>query len=204
MVLSILKRQQIPYKVYGLGQRYRGHREKIITFAKATFELSDEHILFIDAWDVVCLRGVDDIVDRFKQFNHPWVVSTEIACWPEFDLSRYYPPCDTPYRYLNSGGFMVQREVAKQFFARTRITDLFKLSGFSFSDQHWWHRIHLAHPGLLKLDTRCELFHSIFPHEPKLEMSMWHARNSLTGSHPLVIHFNNNGDIGGVRGKLWE
>lgn len=204
MVVSILKRQRIPYKVYGVGQRYRGNREKIVTFAKAAFEHRDEHLLIIDAWDVVCLRGVADIVDRFKQFEHPWVASAEMACWPDAELARSYPPSPTPYRYLNSGGFMVKREVAKKFFARTLVTDLFKLSGFSFSDQHWWHCIHLTHPGLLKLDVHCQLFHSLYPPEPKLEMSLWQARNPATNSHPLVIHSNNNGDISQLRGKLWE
>lgn len=200
-VKSILHHWRIPYVVYGSGERQ--HRAKIWTFIKAVNELPDEHILFMDAWDVICLRGVDELMARYESIGHPWVVNAEMNCWPDRELARRYPECPTPYRYLNSGCMMVQREYARKWTLTVDINRIYD-EPYAYSDQYWWALRHLENPGLLQLDNHCRLFQCLYLSRSAMQFSLWNATNTVTNTHPLIIHFNSNGNIDQLRGLLWK
>lgn len=203
-VRSILHYWKIPYVVYGTGQNH--HRSKILTFLRAVYDLSDEYLLYIDAWDVICLRGPDELTARFESIGHPWLMNAEMNCWPDSALASRYPACDTPYRYLNSGCMMFKREYAKKWASTVITSTLYEepVEKFQSSDQHWWALRHFENPGLIKLDTRCEMFQCLYQSRQVMQFSLWNATNTLTGTQPLVIHFNSNGNINQLRGVLWD
>lgn len=202
-VRSILHHWHIPYVVYGIGEPRRCNRDKIHTFLKAVHDLKDEHLLFIDAWDIICLRGPDELIARFESLGHPWLVAAEPNCWPDKNLASRHAPCDTQYRYLNSGGMMLRREYALKWASKV-VTSTIYDGAYHYSDQYWWMLRHFENPDLFKLDTRCEMFQCLYLSRHLMQYSLWDAFNTSTGTHPLVIHANNNGKIDHLRGQLWD
>ena len=63
-------------------------------------ENDDDMILFTDSFDAIVVNScicVDPLVVLF---------SAEMFCWPDRNLAREYPQTLTPFRFLNSGGFI--------------------------------------------------------------------------------------------------
>lgn len=202
-VRSILHYWHIPYVVYGIGEPRRSNRDKLFSFLKALRDLKDEHLLLIDAWDIVCLRGPDELVARFESMGHPWIMAAEPNCWPDSNLAERHPPCATQYRYVNAGAMMFKRDYAKKW-ASTIVTASIYDGPYAHSDQYWWMLRHFENPDLFKLDTRCELFQCLYLSRHLMQFSLWEAVNTSTGTRPLVIHLNNNGKIDQLRGQLWH
>lgn len=202
-VVNILEHWNIPYVVYGMNEPRHGNRDKIFTFLKAVHDCRDEHLLFIDAWDIICLRGPDELIARFESMGHPWVMAAEPYCFPDINLTERYPPCATQYRYLNSGAMMVRRDYAKKW-SSTVVTSTLYDGAYSNSDQYWWTLRHFENPDLFKLDTHCELFQCLYLSLDLMQFSLWEALNTNTGTRPLIIHYNSNGDIDQLRGQLWN
>lgn len=102
----------------GLGEPWKGGDDirnkpgggyKINLFKKALEEYKndkDRIILFTDAYDVVFLGSLDEIVKRFKQTNARILFGAEGYCWPKEELKSKYPEVKKGKRYLNSGLYM--------------------------------------------------------------------------------------------------
>ena len=61
-------------------------------------------VVFTDGFDVFWARDLDEVVGRFLEMKAEVVFAAEKWLWPN-KLLRF-PPCETPYRYLNSGCFI--------------------------------------------------------------------------------------------------
>lgn len=197
-VTGILAKQGIEYKLYGEGQ-WRGFGEKLLAAHEAaTTMTSYTHILFLDAHDTICLGRAGEILERFVSFQHPWVCCSEVGCWPDAYRAEKYPPCDTPWRYLNSGAYLAERKYLADCLGR------WGGSGLSphLDDQRFLTDYYLGEPGSILLDTGCRLFQSLMGGFHLFTLSSGKLHNQSTDTDPLVLHWNGGGNIEEVK-ILW-
>lgn len=185
---------------------WRGFVSKLIFGDQMAHELTEfTHLMYVDARDVVVLAGPDEVMERWEQFNHPWVFNAEPFIWtPGSFQPEDYPTPDCFYRYLNSGAFIAERKHLARWFDRWAIP-----LNLPTGDQDWMAaRFIEDYPDAIALDVNCELFQcmcgSLMTDEPHCTMEPGKVRNDLTGTEPLVIHFNGGDDITDVdRRELW-
>ena len=179
-----------------------------LSFAAETCrELVDyTHILFLDARDVILLAGPDEVMERYYQFNHPWVYGTQDSIWPipsPFGPEDY-PPCRSGYRYLNGGMCLGERKHMERYYRQWTDNWTVDISKGVHSEQLWMATRFLeGYPEAIKLDNNCELFQCPTGHWCKIMPGRLH--NELTGTDPLVIHFNGGRDVTTPERKiLWN
>lgn len=76
---------------------------------------SSAHVMFVDGYDVIFLNTLSEIASRFDGFQCDILFAAEKTCWPSTDRSDYFPPSDTPYRFLNSGAFIGTADALLKF-----------------------------------------------------------------------------------------
>ena len=191
-VESILKAQKIEYRVYG-GRPWRGFGDKLKMVHEAANTLTEyTHVLVLDGFDCICMAGEQALLDRFLEFNHPWVMTAEINCWPEAARFKDYPnPPETPWRYVNTGPYMAERTYMAACMNRWGGATLDPAE----NDQRWFTDRYLAEPGAILLDTGCRLFQSLLGGFDMLQYEPHKLTNLKMGTEPLVLHHNGGGDI---------
>jgi hypothetical protein len=177
----------------------------------------DQIIFFTDGYDALFVANQDEIISKFKQHKRDLVFSTETNCWPDQNLASLYPEnVLSPYRYLNSGGFIGKVGLLKEL-----INDhLFSSEQFEKSNQYLWAKLFLQNQDLIGLDTSCNIFCSFSPeagkdHLPKNGdnnyyhyykfMKVWFQNNFIsennriynktTNTWPCHVHFNGDSKI---------
>ena len=115
------KRYNIPFLILGLGDDWESGRaengvllepggaQKIIYLRdeiKNWDNLGDTIIMFTDSYDVMFNGTPMEIVRQFRDMKSPIVFSAEKTCWPDESAGENYPYVESPYYYLNSGGFI--------------------------------------------------------------------------------------------------
>jgi hypothetical protein len=169
------------------------------------------HIMFIDAMDVVVLAGADEVMERFFALGHPWVYNAEINIWsPGSFEPDDYPPCDTPFRYLNAGACIAEQKHMAYWYSKWTEGGEAIPRHLPGGDQDWVaEHFLLSYPDAIKLDTGCELFQCAcgaqMGDDPIIQVSPGKVHNRVTGTDPLIIHFNGGTDItDDQRRILWE
>jgi len=102
------------FKNLGQGVDWRGGTmeaqgggQKINLIRKELQSLTPETVvMFVDGYDVIFLDTLSAIAERFAGFECDILFAAEKTCWPSTDRSDYFPPSQTPYRFLNSGAFI--------------------------------------------------------------------------------------------------
>lgn len=199
-----------PYVVLGMDQPWEwdmtvapGGGKKVNLFKKylSNFNNDDESlIIFSDSYDVVLNSNPDEILDKYQKMNSDIIFSAEPLIWPNRSLSsRFKKPLNqSPYIYLNSGGFIGKISDLK------RIT-LSELSD-SDDDQLYYQLVYLnsiENPSDIKiiLDHNCYIFQTLSTlfEDITVDESKSRIKNRLFPSHnPSIIHGN-----GGVNSKLF-
>jgi GR25 family glycosyltransferase involved in LPS biosynthesis len=202
----------IPFRILGQGQPWQGGDmtnnpgggQKVNLLKAGLIEIRDIFpevfanlvVLFTDCYDVCVSALVDEILKKYAAFQKKIVFSTEVSCWPDSELSKQYPlsPCDSPFQYLNSGGFIGYA---------TDILDL--INGASIrndEDDQRYYTNHFLNPRStdthrgLTLDYRCEIFQTL-NHVPKeyLDLSSLRAKNKLFHTRPCLFHANGDHSV---------
>lgn len=216
-------RYGIPYRVLGLGQTWEGgdmtglgggHKINLLRQGLETLkaELSmscsadgscsdddldtnDIVVLFTDSYDVVMADTPGEMLRKYRQSGQDILFSAEPYCWPYRSLEDSYPTkdIDSPYKFLNSGGFV--GTVAA-------LDHLFKKQGEALNtddDQGYFTMAYLAaHSSKnwdisLGLDTEAVLFqtlHGVKLKDLQIAPDASNLHNLVTGSQPSVIHGN--------------
>lgn len=122
---------------------------------------NDELILFTDGYDAIFMAGEDEIMAKFHRAGKELVFSTETNCWPDSSLAGKYPSeiSGSPYKYLNSGGFIGKAGIIKDLMN----DDSFTSEIFPESNQYLWTEAFLRNPDRIGLDTRCDIFCTFSP-----------------------------------------
>lgn len=175
---------------------------------------SDTIVLFTDGYDTFFFAGETEILNKFIEFKTDLLFSAETGCYPDYSLSSYYPKTISPYRFLNSGGFIGKAGIIKEF-----ISDglLYGDEKFPYSNQYLWTLCYLQNQKSIKLDTLCSIFctlsqeviqdpsESTVANDHKVyadKLYDWFKEtfilrngriyNRITNTWPSILHFNGN------------
>ena len=136
VVADILAKWGYDYRLY-VDPLWHGWPSKVDYYTSYAKTLIGEatHLLFIDSSDVVLLCGPDELMERFYEFNHPWVYGAEAAIWPPntYQPSDYPTPPDAYDRYLNGGVYLGEVEHIAHYYAKWTETPIV----CDKSDQQW-------------------------------------------------------------------
>ncbi|CAH1395027.1 unnamed protein product [Nezara viridula] len=189
-------------KVLGMGQKWEGGDMK---FRGGGFKINllrqalkpyqhDESliVMFTDSFDVMFLGTKENIIKNFKTFNASIVFAAEVYCWPEKSLADSYPKTESPYKYLNSGGFIGYAKQLYNLLNENRLKD-------KDDDQHYFTKLFLnteiREKYRIRLDHKATIFQcasGAADHLKLIESSdgYYALLNEITGSQPLVLHGN--------------
>ena len=170
----------------GWGQRVRAMRRYLASLPPSDIAM------FVDGYDVLINAPECEILSRFNALaaGRPVVVfNAESNCWPFPDLAAEYPPCDSPYKYLNGGGCIGRVDVfSKLLDTHMRFDD----ADFDrIDDQGEFTKIFLGTPGAIVLDSGNTIFNCMFGRESDLEFHRGRGWfNKVTKTYPVVFHAN--------------
>ncbi len=137
--------------------KYDDHRSKDRTLAQYLESVSDDEIIFFtDGYDTMFLGPEQEILQKYYKTGKKLLFSAEIVCWPQVDLADSFPPSGTPFRYLNSGGY-----IGEAGYIRKKITDNFQSPStlkYFWSNQIYWTEIFLRNMNEIGVDTTNEIF----------------------------------------------
>lgn len=104
--------------ILGMGEKWKGGENvkskpgggwKINLLKSAVEPYKDDKdkiIIFTDAYHVIFLADLKEIVENFKEFDARILFSAEGTCWPKEELAALYPAIERGKKYLNSGVYM--------------------------------------------------------------------------------------------------
>jgi hypothetical protein len=158
----------------------------------------DAAVLCVDGYDVLFIRSIDDILQRFETVSGNGtnaVFSAESYCWPQDpqQCARYNKefPSNQIYRFLNAGTWI---GTARQMKILIRDFD----GDVHIDDQDWFTKQYLD-GGPIVLDTENQIFNCTTKREQDLQwtpLNGWY--NNVTDSYPCIIHAN-----GGKKEDYW-
>jgi hypothetical protein len=191
-LLRSCRHYEIPLEVLGSGRPYPHHGIKSQYILEYLPTLPDDEIvLFVDGYDVVFLTGADEIEEKFRAFEHPFVISTEQNCNVDgglrvrFSTWLKFPKGKKPYRFINTGSYVGRAGYLRTLLESLRIqpTD---------SDQTIMNRHFVANPDMVRLDYDHQVF-TCTAGRTGLELEDYRVengrlRNVVTGSLPCILH----------------
>lgn len=151
----------------------------------------DDLVCCVDAYDVVATALGTDLTDalrtRFDTFEADVVFSAETNCFPWAHVRDMYPFHPSPYRFLNSGGYIGRAKALRT------LLDAGELDT-SPCDQGFFTYLYITNPissVRIALDTRCEIFQCMYGVPwSHLVVTDGVLANTYTDTHPLFVHFN--------------
>lgn len=193
-----------PYICLGFGQPWCGNDmakgagggHKVVLLKQYLDQFDDDdkrYIVFSDCYDAVISCSPDMIINKFKKLqqtlNADIIFSAEALIWPDASLTSQFPDVGTPYKFLNSGGFIGSIENIKKMI-QTPIES-------HHDDQLYYQKEYLKSVKgemelKIKLDAKAEIFQTLSSHFNHITVndSTSKVNNSLTNTTPLLIHGN--------------
>ena len=206
------KSSTLPIISLGNNQKWRWHRQKLTAvrnyLRKRHLQSSNTIILFVDGYDTFFTKNKGNLIETFKMFNKPLVISAEKGCWPRqtpacFDpTNNPYPASPSPFRYVNSGTYMGYAWAVYQMLDET-----LKKHPEQKDDQYLLHDYFLNHPGEIALDYHQKIFSLLFKttlidfqfHPETKELT-----NLITNTKPFIIHGNGGPAVKAVFLNLYQ
>ena len=200
-----LRKYGIHYKILGLNKPWKGgdmeigtgggHKINLLNEELSSWdknELNSTILLFTDSYDVLINSTENTILNRYydamtKYNKHNCVLfSAEKACWPDISLACKYPNNNSPYLYLNSGGFIGSAHNIYSLIREATISN-------TDDDQLFFTNIYLNDKlkERITLDYNCYLFQTLSDSILDIAFHGQHIiRNIQFNTYPLVIHGN--------------
>lgn len=176
-----------------IEHHWRGFGDKILrTYEYLKQHPEITHFFYTDAWDTIVVNypkwALHDIV---KYFGEDCIVlSAEKGCYPHPDKAPLYPEVESPFKYVNGGGWFCNAELFCRMVDENPLTP-------ETVDQVWFTDLYLKYheSKLVKLDTECEVFQTIaFCEDWELEEMEDNGReyiwNFTQQSEPTFLHGN--------------
>ena len=182
-----------------------GYKVILLKEYLSQFEDSDDRlILFSDSYDAVLLSSPQKVLDTYykmvEKYKCDVIFSAESLIWPDEKLANLFPPSNTIYKYLNSGGFIGKIKDIKKIIMAGEIK--------ATDDDQLYYQIQYINSinedtnlGIsFKLDVYAEIFQTLSSHFDYINIDYNKSKiiNSYTKSNPLVLHGN-----GGIHSKLF-
>lgn len=200
-----LHKYGIHYKTLGLNKPWKGgnmeegmgggYKINLLQEELSTWDTNTLHstiLLFTDSYDVLINSTENNILNRYydamtKYNKHNCVLfSAEKDCWPDRTLMCKYPKYNSPYLYLNSGGFIGTAHNIYSLIMDATISN-------TDDDQLFFTNLYLTDTlkQRIALDYDCYLFQTL---NNSLSDISFHGkyiiRNIVFNTYPLVIHGN--------------
>ena len=100
--------------ILGWGQPWGGlgNKPRLLLKAIESGQITDDHILFLDAFDTVLARPPCDIMAAYAEYDAPIVWGAERNLFPDIGCDRdaVFPASLGGFRYLNSGVCVAQTD----------------------------------------------------------------------------------------------
>jgi hypothetical protein len=141
--------------------------------------------LYTDSYDAILAGSSAELLERYYQLaspTHPVIFAAEKNCYPSPYLRPYYATSESPWRYLNAGGFIGPVE----YLQRMLTANL----DFWLNDQFEFSKLYLEGQSGIGLDTTCQLFQTLAYSLEDVHYTEDGPQNSITNSNPLVMHAN--------------
>ncbi len=120
----------------------------------------DEVVFFSDGTDAIFMTGEEELLSKFRDSGKDLIFSTESNCYPDSTYADRYPTSsETPYKYLNSGGFIGKVGTIRELLA----DDSIDCSAFQKSNQYVWMMKYFKYPDRISIDTKCGIFQTFSP-----------------------------------------
>jgi hypothetical protein len=160
------------------------------------------HVMFLDCSDSLILAGPEEIVAQFEAYDLgvSLIIQGEKNCYPDSTLEASYPPADTPWHFVNSGGWIARKEVALKNMQMA--ADM-----ATYCDQLCWTKLYLSGKGDVNVDQQCRIFQSMYLQQPgELQLVDGRFWNTVTRQAPCVAHWNGTKNAGTPfsRNGVWE
>lgn len=186
---------------------WRGTWSKVVGLREALPTIRSKgvsHLLLTDGYDVVANGPEDELYRHVPPAGA--LFSAECWCWPAPELEPLYPPAPTPYRFLNSGGYLAEIEYLGDYLLAGPDLTPDQTGGrpdLCREDQTWFTHKFLGDPANCRLDYRCEVFQTLGsgvvtddrPHYVTFDFVTGRVRNKDTGTTPLFVHGNGRADM---------
>ena len=197
-----------PYVCLGFGKPWcgndmakgagGGHKVVLLKEYLQSFDDNDERlIVFSDCYDAVLSCSPDMIINKFREIqknkNVDILFSAEALIWPDPSLKIQFPDQETPYKFLNSGGFIGSIKNIKKMI-QTPIE--------SYDDDQLYYQLEYLKSvkgGIdlkIKLDAKAEIFQTLSSHFDyiTIDNSKSKVYNKLTDTTPMLVHGNGGPD----------
>jgi hypothetical protein len=112
-------------------------------------------------------------------------MSAERGCYPHPEKESIYPKHDSPWHFVNGGGWFCNSEIFKL------AVELNPLQSHDV-DQVWFTDLFLNNPDFVKLDYNCDVFQTIAfcPESDFKIVDNTKVLNTVTKTYPSWIHGN--------------
>ena len=200
-----LRKYGIHYKTLGLNKSWKGgdmekgmgggYKINLLKEELSTWDINTLHstiLLFTDSYDVLInstensiLNGYYEAMTKYKKHNCI-LFSAEKVCWPDTSIACKYPKNDSPYLYLNSGGFIGTTNNVYSLIRDATISN-------TDDDQLFFTNIYLndKFKERITLDNNCYLFQTL--NDSLMDLAFhgkYIIKNNIFNTYPLVIHGN--------------
>jgi hypothetical protein len=200
--------------ILGWGQPWGGlgNKPRLLLKAIESGQITDDHILFLDAFDTVLARPPCDIMAAYAEYDAPIVWGAERNLFPDIGCDRdaVFPASPGGFRYLNSGVCVAETDAmlaALKCIKADEIPDDHKSADGAHdvnpNDQEIWLNafadMSMWHIPRMRLDTECRIalnMHSVSPDE--MDVSGERIRIKCSGAEPCIFHANGNAKDSGM------
>lgn len=220
-----LQRQNIVPLILGtLAGQYTGlcSKPRLLLEAINSGWIKEGVTIFVDCFDLVFIRSVEQIVGEFLNWGVDIVIGAEKNCFPD-DLRKEFDAAadiftvgdPTPYKYLNSGFIIAKTAALKTALELMELEcepdDHRREDGTNFhcNDQYLWMKLFCDLPryaGKIEIDLDyyqefCMNMHDVAIDEFSLVHEIGTDKpcilNKDTNSMPAVVHFNGGSKTSG-------
>lgn len=171
-----------------------GHQLPVIRDWCNNYRGDCTHILYTDCFDTLAFAGPDEVIGKFEKMygEIKMLISGEKACYPHPERAREYPQYpgeDSPWRYVNGGGWIVEINYFKELCVKENLND-------DSHDQVWLMEAYLKNLDFIEVDSFCHIFQTI-AFSNQTEWGKWDERfyNRGTWSRPVFFHGNGRTDM---------
>jgi len=159
-----------------------------------------DDVLVCDGFDVLFLDHPRTAFERFRAMDCPMVLNADKRLWPRCQPSDavfgdfYQNRSDSPFRYLNSGAYIGEREFVIKFLRRAKESTAH--AKYQADDQtHFHHAFRDMSGSGATLDYRCDIFQvfNIVRDTDVRRSGDREITNMHFDSHPMILHANKLG-----------
>ena len=164
---------------------FEGKIKETYLYLKANPDIT--HFFYTDSYDTIVTKTMEETLKHIKDFDCI-LMSAERGCYPHPDKEARYPKHDSPWHFVNGGGWFCNSEL---FCKMLELTPY----GSCLNDQVWFTDLFLDNPDYVKLDYNCEIFQTVgFCPDSDFEVTD-KVYNTVTKQFPTFIHGNGHTPI---------